>query len=125
MAHDAIDAAVREASLTARSDGARHPTLGAPPPGNGRLEENILSGKPLDADDGREIQRIACDEMARTVEDVLARRTRALFLDARCAADAAPSVADVLARALGRDTSWIDQQVETFTALAARHLPGN
>lgn len=43
------------------------------------------------------------DEMARTVEDVLARRTRTLFLDARAAIAMAPEVAALIARELGRD----------------------
>ena len=48
----------------------------------------------------REVVWAARHEMARTVEDVLARRTRALFLDARAAIEAAPTVADLLAREL-------------------------
>ncbi len=42
-------------------------------------------------------------EMARTVEDVLARRTRALFLDARAAMDMAPAVAQLMATELKKD----------------------
>jgi len=38
------------------------------------------------------------DEMAWTLEDVLARRTRALFLNARAAIEMAPRAADFLAR---------------------------
>ncbi len=57
-------------------------------------------------------------EMARTVEDILARRQRALFLDARAAFEMAPDVAAILARELGRDESWRKQQVEQFTKLA-------
>ncbi|WP_456386152.1 glycerol-3-phosphate dehydrogenase/oxidase [Desulfolithobacter sp.] len=57
-------------------------------------------------------------EMARTVEDILARRQRALFLDARAAIDMAPEVARILAAELERDTNWQKEQVETFTDLA-------
>jgi len=57
-------------------------------------------------------------EMARTVEDILARRQRALFLDARAAVDMAPAVARILAGELGRDENWQKQQVEQFTELA-------
>lgn len=65
----------------------------------------------------------ACqNEMARTVEDVLARRTRALLLDAHAAAEAAPRVADLMADALGRDPAWIQAQVATFTALAREYV---
>ena len=45
-------------------------------------------------------------EMARTVEDVLARRTRALFLNAGAALRMAPAVAELMARELGRDEGW-------------------
>jgi len=57
-------------------------------------------------------------EMARTVEDILARRQRALFLDARAAIEIAPEVARILAAELGRDESWQQSQVEQFTELA-------
>ena len=63
-------------------------------------------------------------EMARTVEDVLARRTRCLFLDARAAIEAAPRVAAIVAQELGRDAAWAASQVEEFTALARGYLPG-
>lgn len=45
-------------------------------------------------------------EMARTVEDVLARRTRAPLLDARASLEAAPLVAGVMAAEPGRDAAW-------------------
>ena len=70
-----------------------------------------------------EIVWAARHEMARTVDDALARRTRCLILDARAAAEAAPTAARVLARELGRGPGWFDEQVEAFTALAARYLP--
>jgi glycerol-3-phosphate dehydrogenase len=62
-------------------------------------------------------------EMARTVDDVLARRTRCLILDARAASEAAPAAARVLARELGRGPAWFDQQVADFTKLAQAYLP--
>ncbi|HYU31481.1 MAG TPA: glycerol-3-phosphate dehydrogenase/oxidase [Thermoanaerobaculia bacterium] len=57
-------------------------------------------------------------EMARTVEDVLARRTRALLLDARSSLEAAPVVARLLAVELGRGESWVQAQVEAYGAVA-------
>jgi len=57
-------------------------------------------------------------EMARTVEDILARRQRALFLDARAAIEIAPEVAHILANELEQDESWQKSQVEQFTELA-------
>lgn len=57
-------------------------------------------------------------EMARSVDDVLARRTRALLLDARAASGAADAVAAVLARELGRDAAWAREQASQFRNLA-------
>ncbi|MCC3158087.1 glycerol-3-phosphate dehydrogenase/oxidase [Hymenobacter sp. 15J16-1T3B] len=60
-------------------------------------------------------------ELARTVEDVLARRVRLLFLDAAAAVRAAPVVAALLAAELGRDEAWQRAQVAAFTALARQY----
>ncbi|WP_343703515.1 glycerol-3-phosphate dehydrogenase/oxidase [Chitinophaga sp.] len=57
-------------------------------------------------------------EMAHTVEDVLARRTRALFLDAEEAVRIAPQVAEIMAAELGKNGTWKEQQVRSFEALA-------
>lgn len=57
-------------------------------------------------------------EMARTVEDVLARRVRALFLDAKASIEMAPEVARLMARELGRDETWQRQQVDEYIQLA-------
>jgi glycerol-3-phosphate dehydrogenase len=57
-------------------------------------------------------------EMARSVEDVLARRTRSLFLDADAAVAAAPRVAELLAAELDRDAQWQIDQLAAFNSLA-------
>jgi glycerol-3-phosphate dehydrogenase len=57
-------------------------------------------------------------EMARTVEDVLARRVRALFLDARVAIKMAPKVAALMAKELKKDKTWETRQVEDFKGVA-------
>jgi glycerol-3-phosphate dehydrogenase len=67
---------------------------------------------------GAEVVWAARREMARTVEDVLARRTRALFLNAAAALASAPRVAELLARELGRDSVWEARQLEEFSAVA-------
>jgi glycerol-3-phosphate dehydrogenase len=71
---------------------------------------------------GAEVVWAARVEMARTVEDVLARRTRALFLNARAAVGMAPEAARLLARELGRDQAWQEQQVNAFRAVAAGYV---
>ena len=61
-------------------------------------------------------------EMARTVEDILARRNRLLFLDAKAAIEAAPIVAKTLGDELERDSTWIQQQEEEFINLAKNYI---
>lgn len=60
----------------------------------------------------------ARNEWAQTVDDILSRRTRALFLNARAALDMAPRVASLLAKELGKDAQWETEQVRVFTELA-------
>ncbi len=62
------------------------------------------------------------NEMARTVEDVLARRTRALFLNAGAAIQMAPKVAAILASELNKNENWQAQQIESFTNTAQNYL---
>ncbi len=62
-------------------------------------------------------------EHARTVEDVLARRTRALFLNARAAVAIAPRIAELMAAELQRDAAWQAEQVRVFTEVAQGFLP--
>lgn len=81
-------------------------------------------GKPLDHElpyVAAEVVWAAREEMARSVEDVLARRTRALFLNARSAIRMAPAVAALLARELNRDESWIEAEIGRFRELAAQY----
>ncbi len=70
-----------------------------------------------------EVVWAARHEAARSVQDVLARRTRALFLDARASIEAAPIVAGLLASELNRDKQWEEQQLAEFRALAAGYQP--
>lgn len=62
------------------------------------------------------------EEMARTVEDVLARRTRALLLDARASIEMAPQVAKLLAQELNHNKKWQSDQVEAYESLAREYL---
>ncbi len=63
------------------------------------------------------------NEMARTVEDVLARRTRALFLNAAAALAIAPEVAQLMGAELGKDDSWCQAQQMDFASVAAHYIP--
>ena len=57
-------------------------------------------------------------EMAQTIEDVLARRTRALFLDARAAMESAAFVGELLQQELKRDDRWMLEQMQHFSMVA-------
>lgn len=64
-------------------------------------------------------------EMAVTVEDILARRTRSLFLNARAAMHIAPGVAEIMARELGKDDEWVNHQLAEFRSVAKNYLGTN
>jgi len=69
-----------------------------------------------------EVKWHARQEMARTVEDVLSRRTRALLLDAKASIEAAPKVAALLAGELNLDNSWEQEQISEYTKLAKGYV---
>ena len=69
-----------------------------------------------------EVVWAAREEMARTVDDVISRRTRALFLNARAAQRMIEPVATLLAGELGRDEAWRRSQIHSASALAAKYL---
>jgi len=61
------------------------------------------------------------EEMARIIEDVLARRTRALFLDAKESIHMADETARLMAKELGKDSEWIKYQVKHYTEMTNRY----
>ncbi len=72
-----------------------------------------------------EIVWICRSEMAQTVEDILARRTRALFLNARAAVEIAPIVAEIMSIELSIEepAAWIAEQLKNFNQTAQNYLP--
>lgn len=62
------------------------------------------------------------NEMARTVEDFLARRTRMLFVDSKAAIEAAPKVAEIMAKELNKDKEWIINQLHYFYNVAQKFI---
>ena len=62
------------------------------------------------------------NEMARNVDDVLARRVRALYLDARASIEMAEEVAKIIAAELNYDSKWVESEVKEFTELAEGYL---
>jgi len=83
---------------------------------------------PLDSElpyTGAEVVWAVREEMARTLEDVLARRCRALFLNARAAVRTAPAAAALVARELGKDDAWARGEVDRFARLARQYQLGS
>ena len=138
MAEDVLDTATRHDILSSRPCVTRTTRLhGAPeePPAAGPLSrygteavaieelcrQDPSLAEPLDSAlpfTRAEVIFAARHEMARTVEDVLSRRTRALLLDARAAHRAAPVVASLLAGELGKDSDWAVREAANFQSLA-------
>ncbi len=69
-----------------------------------------------------EVRWMARNEMARTVDDVLSRRSRSLLFHARAAREASSKVAGILAEELGKDSEWETQQIENFRSISAHYL---
>ena len=94
-------------------------------PLNEMISANEWYAKPLNGDANILVGQVIWavrKEMARTVEDVLARRIRLLFIDARMAARLAPEVADIMMKELEKDEVWKQQQIESFTELAKGYV---
>ena len=62
------------------------------------------------------------NEMTRTVEDFLSRRTRSLLLDARASSEAAPRVAEIMAKELGKKRTWKKEQIQDYTTLTEKYI---
>ena len=89
--------------------------------GDARLGERIHPSLPTI---GAEVVWACREEMARTVEDVLSRRTRCLLFDARASIEAAPATAGLMREVLGFGAGWASEQVESFGRLAAGYVVG-
>ncbi len=62
------------------------------------------------------------NEMARTVEDFLSRRTRMLLYDARISIKMAARVAEIMATELGKNKQWISDQIDAYSKLASTYF---
>jgi glycerol-3-phosphate dehydrogenase len=113
MAEDAVDKAAEIARLT--SSKSVTADLAIDPPRDLAYSERLHPALPYTREN---VIRAARDEMARTVEDVLARRTRVLFLNAGVAIEIAPKVGEIMAGELGKDRDWIDRQIDEFKRTA-------
>jgi len=121
MAEDAVNAVEKSGRIERRRGNRTHDLrIEGGNTGNGaptdRLHPSLLYTLP-------EVVTGVREEMACTVEDMLARRTRALFLDARAAIEIAPLVASIMAQQLGYSADWEQDQVRSFREVAKNYLP--
>lgn len=117
MGEDVVD----QAEMIAGVDGKPCVTADLPI----QTEEADTTGEPLHPSlplRSSEIGHFAKNEMARTVEDVLARRSRCLLLDAKASMEIADRVAALLAESLGRDDAWAAGQARAYRELAAGYV---
>ncbi len=139
MAEDAVDHAIVLAGLEERPCVTRTLRIHGHEPGSANSDSLAIYGSDAEAIRqlvqqlpelgeplhaalpiiGAETVWAARHEMARTVEDALARRTRALFLNRAAALEMAPKVAQILAEEFGRDEAWQEAQLASFSATAA------
>ena len=117
MAEDCVDQAAQIAKLDVRPCVTTRLKIDS--------SETDLSGEVLDARlpiTTAQVVWAVRHEMARTVEDVLSRRTRALPLDAKVAIEMAPAVAKLMATELKLDSSWEAEQIAAFEAIARGYV---
>jgi glycerol-3-phosphate dehydrogenase len=92
--------------------------------------EKIIAGDPISGKQlhpglpytKAEIIWICRNEMPLKLDDILARRTRALLLDARASLEIAPMVADIMAGEMGFDDKWKETQVADFKKITENYL---
>jgi len=131
MAEEAVDVAEAVGGLVRRSSPTATLALdcGVPAGAQGEGEaggDAALAGTPPGLPPGllpgaAAVRRALREDFALSIEDVLARRSRALFLDAAAAAAVAPAVADIVAGELGWSALRRDAELAAFRALAARY----
>ncbi|MEI6060552.1 MAG: glycerol-3-phosphate dehydrogenase/oxidase [Bacteroidota bacterium] len=141
MAENTIDKAIKEAGLKCRHSVTKdlkihgwseapidnHLSVYGSDANNIKLlmeNDSSLTGKihPLYPYTKAEIRWFIKEEMAVTLEDILARRSRLLFLDATAAMEAAPQVAGILAQLTGKNKQWEQDQLLTFNQTAKGYL---
>jgi glycerol-3-phosphate dehydrogenase len=118
MAEDAVNNAIFVAKFSYKGCVTKHLQIESSEFDNINYDdtiENIYSTE--------NIKKFIANEMAITIEDILARRTRLLFLDAKAAVQAAPLVAQRMATILNKDEQWAQTEIDNFTELAKNYLP--
>lgn len=88
-------------------------------------KENPAHAEKLDKDFDFTVSQVIWavrNEMAMTLDDVLARRVRLLSLDARKSIEIAGKVANIMAKELGVGEEWVQKQIADFTTIAGKYI---
>ncbi len=117
MAEEAVNVAVDIKRLDATGCVTAQLMIAAPSESGGEILHKDL---PYTTSD---VIRAVRDEMARTAEDILARRTRALFLNANAAMECAGAVARIIASETSNSEYDADLDVLDFMRVARGYLP--
>lgn len=115
MAEDVVNNAVSVGGLSAKPCVTKTLPIGSPKADG----VSVLHSKFTITNEN--IEYFIKEEMAVTVEDILARRTRFLLLDAQQAVSMAHTVAAAMAANMQKDEAWVSNQVESFTQLAKQY----
>jgi glycerol-3-phosphate dehydrogenase len=122
MARDAVNKALRTSELPFRRCKTRTIKLMFPTKQTQEHSKLLHPDFPYTEDNVRHAVQM---EMACTLEDVLARRIRLLFLDVKVALEVAPKVGAIMQNKLGKDDVWLQDQIKVFSHLAKNYLPDN
>ncbi|MCH9611862.1 MAG: Glycerol-3-phosphate dehydrogenase 1 [Chlamydiia bacterium] len=114
MGEEAVDMAIDTFDLEKRKSRSKNLTI---PPKPDRLEEEKFLHPDL-AYTKSDIEYAVQEQMAVTLEDVLARRTRCLFLNHQATMAIAPSVCQMMAEMMGKNEHWVKDQLMQFTQVA-------
>ena len=120
MAEEVIDAAQGVGGWGKRPSATAELRLSPEPPSSVLSSVPLHPRLPLTASGVDFAARV---ELARTLEDVLSRRSRCLFLDAKASLEIAPQVGRILRATLKKSERWEREQLDQFTRVVAAHLP--
>jgi glycerol-3-phosphate dehydrogenase len=121
MARDTVNKAIQTSDLPFRRCKTRAIKLIFDKNPDQKISEAVLH--PDYAYTKSDVVNAVRNDMACTLEDVLARRIRLLFLDVNAALEIAPVVCRIVQEESGHDERWYIEQLESFTALAMQYLP--
>lgn len=83
--------------------------------------DSALLDKRLKLTEG-EVRWMARYEMARSIDDVLSRRSRSLLFNAKAARQASRRIGEILKEELGKDEAWLLAQVDDFELMSRNYL---